>query len=242
MMQKSEFLRLIQANINAHGYHVTVVTGGALPRYAYTIGCVLIVGAELVFAGGEYYSQAQIREILDAFVSRLSREPIDAGFSVWLGLLGTFTLAPVDASWRNRVLLGAVDYHAQPDLLVWQIVPEGLHRTLDVPEMAQAFDATAQPVWQWLDRPWPFPVPAHSMVLTEVQVLRGAAATEMMRWEADDWEIFAGAGPEVPAADRRMVPLGVLLGIDPTLEPAVYLPIGKGLWRDIEALEWNEWG
>jgi hypothetical protein len=63
-----------------------------------------------------------------------------------------------------------------------------------------------------------------------------------MRWEVDDWEIFAGAGPEVPAADRRMVPLGVLLGIDPTLEPAVSLPIGKGLWRDIEALEWNEWG
>lgn len=53
MMQKREFLRLIQANINAYGYHVTVVTGGALPRYAYTIGCVLIVGAELVFAGGE---------------------------------------------------------------------------------------------------------------------------------------------------------------------------------------------
>lgn len=242
MMQKSEFLLLIQANINAHGYHVTVVTGGALPRYAYTIGCIPTVGAELVFAGGEYYSQAQVGEILANFVSRLSQEPISAGFSVRLGLLGMFTLAPVDASWRNRVLLGAVDYHTQPDLPVWQILPAGLHRTLDVPDMAQPFDVTPQPVWQWLDRPWPYPVPAHSMALTEVQVLRGTAATEVMRWETDDWEIFAGAGPEVAAADRRMVPLGLLLGIDLTLEPVVFLPIGKGLWRDSDALEWNEWG
>ncbi|WP_394345400.1 DUF4262 domain-containing protein [Hymenobacter persicinus] len=172
-MQKSEFLHLIQDNITAHGYHVTVVTGGALPRYAYTIGCVSTVGAELVFAGGEYYSQAQVGKILDAFASHPSRESIGVGFSVRLGLLGTFTLAPVDASWRNRVLLGAVDYHTQSDWPAWQIVPEGLHRTLDVPEMAQTYDATVQPVWQWLDCPWPYPVPSHSMALTEVQVLRG---------------------------------------------------------------------
>lgn len=35
-MQKSDFLSRIRSNIASSGYHVTVVTGGALPRYART--------------------------------------------------------------------------------------------------------------------------------------------------------------------------------------------------------------
>ncbi len=40
-----------------------------------------------------------------------------------------------------------------------------------------------------------------------------------MRWEKDEWEIFAGAGPDITEPERRVVPLGVLLAADPSLVP-----------------------
>ena len=240
-MQRSDFLTRIRANIASTGYHVTVVTGGALPRYAYTIGCTATIGAEFVFAGGELYSHAQVGEILDALVSMATQMPGGPPASVPVGALGHFSLVPADASWSKRLLLGAFDYYQQADIPVWQVVPDGLHRTLDVPDMAHAFEVNAQPVWQWVERRWEYPIPSDSMALTNLPVLFGEKVTEIMRWEADDWELFSGAGPDVPPADRRMVPLGVLIGLDKALERAVHLPVGRGLWRDSEELEWNEW-
>ena len=80
------------------------------------------------------------------------------------------------------------------------------------------------------------------MAITQVSVLMGEPATEVIRWETDEWEIFAGAGPDVPAAEKRIVPLGVLLGLDRALERTVHLAIGKGLWRDAAEGEWQDWG
>lgn len=240
-MQRSDFLKRISANIASAGYHVTVVTGGALPRYAYTIGCTATVGAEFVFAGGELYSQAQVGEILDAVVSGATQAPNGPPVSVPVGALGHFSLVQADASWSRRLLLGAFDYYPHADISVWQVVPDGPHRTLDVPDMAHVFAVNAQPVWQWVERPWDYPIPSNSMALTNVPVLFGEKVTEVMRWEADDWELFSGAGPEVPAADRRMVPLGVLMGLDKALERVAHLPVGQGIWRDSEELEWHDW-
>ena len=70
--------------------------------------------------------------------------------------------------------------------------------------------------------------------------MRGGRITEAVRWEETEWELFAGAGPDVVEKDVRIVPLGVLLGVDPTLEEATYLDIGKGLWRDSDS-EWVTW-
>ena len=240
-MQRSDFLKRISANIASMGYHVTVVTGGALPRYAYTIGCTATVGAEFVLAGGELYSQAQVGEILDALVSQASQVSNGPPVSVPVGALGHFSLVKADASWSTRLLLGAFDYYQQADIPVWQVVPDGPHRTLDVPDMAHVFAVDSQPVWQWLVRQWEYPVPSDSMALTHLPVLFGQPATEVMRWETDDWEVFSGAGPDVRKEDRRMVPLGVLVGLDQTLERALYLPVGKGIWRDAVELEWNDW-
>jgi len=241
-MQRSDFLSRISANIASTGYHVTVVTGGALPRFAYTIGCTTTTGAEFVFAGGELYSQAQVGEIMRALVSRIIQAPEGPHVSISVGVLGRFSLIQADASWSERLLLGAFDYHQQTTLPVWQIVPDGPHRTLDIPNMSHVFEVDSQPIWQWLARKWEYPIPGDSMALTNLPVLFGEQATEVMRWEKDDWEIFSGAGPEVPKEDRRMVPLGVLIGLDKTLERAVYLPVGKGVWRDAVELEWNDWG
>ena len=52
------------------------------------------------------------------------------------------------------------------------------------------------------------------MAITHVPVLFGGPATEVVRWGTDEWEIFASAGPDVPKEDRRIVPLGVLLGLE----------------------------
>ena len=65
--------------------------------------------------------------------------------------------------------------------------------------------------------------------------------TEVMRWEEDEWEIFAGAGPDATEDEKRVVPLGILLSADPSLLPAVDLPVGTGLWRDAQS-EWHPWG
>lgn len=240
-MQRSDFLSRISANIASTGYHVTVVIGGALPRYAYTIGCTATVGAEFVFAGGEYYSQTQVGEIIHSLVSLATQDPDGLHGSIPVGALGNFSLVPADASWSEQLLLGAFDYYQLAALPVWQIVPNDPHRTLDIPDMSHMFEVDSQPIWQWLSRKWEYPIPGDSMALTNLPVLFGEQATEVMRWEKDDWEIFSGAGPDVPKEDRRMVPLGVLIGLDTTLERAVYLPVGKGVWRDAVELEWNDW-
>ena len=236
MMEKSEFLRRISLNIASFGYHVTVVTGGALPRYAYTIGCKDTVGAEFAFAGGEYYSQAQVGEILRAIVSFANQEPNLPHLSMPVGSLGSFSVVQADTSWSKLLLLGAFDYYNQADVPVWQIVPDGNHRTLDIPDMSQVFEAAFQPVWQWLTREWNYPIPSGSMALINLPVLFGEKATEVTRWEKDDWEIFSKAGPDVQKEDIRMVPLGVLIGLDKALERTAYLPIGKGIWRDSEEI------
>ena len=241
MIQRSDFLSRIHSNISEHGHHVTVVTGGALPRFAYTIGGINTVGAEFIFAGGEYYSQVQISEIIGEIISLAEKESDWHNLSISIGLLGTFSISKANTSWSKLLLLGAFDYYNQIEIEVWQILPDGQHHTLDVPDMSQVFDVASEPVWQWLSRKWDYPVPSNSMAVSNLKVLFGEKATEVTRWEKDEWEIFAGAGPDVPKEDMRMVPLGILLGIDKSLEPAAHLNIGKGLWRDSIELEWNDW-
>ena len=242
MISRSDLLSIIKANIAQYGYHKTAVTGGELPRFAYTIGCKSTLGIEFVFAGGEYYSYVNTGEIIDNIVSLARSEPDWHNLSMHLESLGDFSISKADNSWGKLLVLGAFDYYDQAEIEVWQILPDRNHHTLDIPDMSQVFDVASQPVWQWLSRKWDYSIPSNSMAVTNLKVLFGEKATEMMRWEVDEWEIFSEAGPDVPKEDRRIVPLGVLIGIDKTLELAVYLDIGKGLWRDNIKLEWNDWG
>ncbi|HUS33510.1 MAG TPA: hypothetical protein VMZ53_33640, partial [Kofleriaceae bacterium] len=59
------------------------------------------------------------------------------------------------------------------------------------------------------------------------------------RWEEDTWEMFAGSGGEIARGDVRVVPVGTLLGNDPSLKRAVELPIGSAIWRDTG--DWKDW-
>jgi hypothetical protein len=241
MLQRSDLLARIKSNIAQTGYHVTVVTGGALPRFAYSIGCTTTLGAEFIFAGGEFYSKNQVKEIIAATISLATTQSAWPDLVVSLGSLGNFSLVKAVTSWSKLLLLGAIDYYPQADLQVWQIMPDQAHHTLEIPAMTQSFDAAAQPVWQWLVRPWEYPIPRQSMAITNLEVLAGAKATEVTRWEEAEWEIFAGAGPDIPKAAMRIVPLGTLLGIDSSLELAVDLEIGAGLWREPVAFDWHTW-
>jgi hypothetical protein len=57
--------------------------------------------------------------------------------------------------------------------------------------------------------------------------------------------MFSGAGPEVPEEEVFPVPLATLLAFDPSLEPALDLRIGSGLFREHDqtgrALAWQPW-
>lgn len=241
-MQRGDFLNRIKLNIAENGYHVTLVADGELPRFAYTIGCTDTLGAEFLFAGGEFYSKDDVSTIIRGVTSLVATGVDWNSIILQNSLLGDFRVAKADNSWSKLLALGVFDYYNRSDVSIWQIVPDIQHHTLDVPDTSKIFDAGSEPVWQWLSRKWDYPIPKNSVAFTDLPVLFGKEATEVMRWETGEWEIFSEDGNAVPKEDRRVVALGTLLGIDSTLEAAVSLDIGKGLWRDSVELVWNDWG
>jgi hypothetical protein len=242
MMERTDFLKTIQSNIDRTGYHVTVVAGISLPRWAYTIGCKESFGFELIFAGGEFYSKDNVGTILNEMIQKLKKGEEWQSLSLNLKSLGSFSLSSVHKTWGEKLALGVYDFYNQSDIQTLQILPDKEHFTIDVPNMSGEFDVNNQSIWKWLVREWDYPIPRDSTVVTNLKVLFGEKATEVMRWEAKEWEIFAGKGPDVQKEDMRALPLAILLGIDNSLEPVIQLKVGKGLWRDTENLVWNPWG
>jgi hypothetical protein len=55
--------------------------------------------------------------------------------------------------------------------------------------------------------------------------------TEASRWEETEREIFAGAGPDTPDDEVRVVPLATLLGYDASLEPVTRLEVSGAIRR-----------
>ena len=107
--------------------------------------------------------------------------------------------------------------------------------------MSKRYNAKEEPIWQWLKYDWNYLAPKDSNVVTNLSALKGEPITEVMRWENDEWEMFAGPGPDVDKNDIRIVSLGIILGIDSSLESTLALEVGKGIWRDDEHSEWNNW-
>jgi hypothetical protein len=242
MIERPELFKRISSDIERVGYHLTLVAGNILPRFAYTIGGINTFGSELIFAGGELYSRYDLSNIFSHAFDELKRGVQWKDVSIDLGSLGTFSLSLVHRSWCKLLALDAFDFYNEQEIKALQILPDRKHHTLDIPDLSTEFEGESNPVWQWLTREWDVPIPNDSMAVTNIEVLFGTRATEVMRWEENEWEIYAGAGPDVPKEDMRTVPLAVLTGIDKSLEPAMHLPIGKGLWRDPIALVWNNWG
>jgi hypothetical protein len=242
-LEKKSALELIRSNIAKHGHHIYLVQGSeAVPRYAYTIGLREPLGAELVFAGAAVFYADDVTRVINEVAGRLTAgtNPSETAFTV--EPLGTFSLQVVDASWASELLLGASDFYGVPTIPALQILPDEDHWTIDVPNLARAWSATAEPVWRWRREPWAYPVPRNSLATTNLDALRGGRITEAARWEEEQWELFAGAGPDVPPDEIRVVPLGTLLAVDQSLDAVTQLDVGRALWRDAEDGDWNRWG
>jgi len=241
-------LERIKHNIATHGFHIYVVQGnGPTPRFVYTIGLRESLGAEVVLAGAlSYEKKKDVLVIVDSLVEQLGKGAGDAAPAAWqsrftVDELGSFSFRSADSSWTRPLLLGALDYYGLEDVAAFQIVPDDQHMTIDVPRMDREWNADTEPIWRWKHEPWPYPVPAASEAMTNLDALRGRRITEACRWEDDYWEMFAGAGPDVPKDAARLVPLGCLLAADPSLVRAIDLPIGRGVRRDSDGGDWRPW-
>jgi hypothetical protein len=234
-------LNEIRKNIAERGFHTYGVTGGGYPHYGYTIGLSESIGAELVVAGAYFYSLKEVSEVIRGIADELRLPDGWVSQKFEFGSLGVFSLRKVHESWAKSLLLGVFDFYQVDSVNAFQIVPDEAHLTIEIPDLSQPWSPDLAPSWRWLHQEWTYPVPKDSVAITNLDALRGKRTTEVMRWEEDEWEIFAGAGPDVPEEERRVVPLGVLLAADESLIPVVNLTIGTGLWRDAVS-EWHTWG
>ena len=232
-------IQLIDKNIGELGHHITVVTNGAEPRYAYTIGAIQKLGFELLFAGGAYFVYEEVLEIINNVIKYLKESPGHNHFKV--NSYGEFTIAKVHPSWSKLMMLGYFDYYKTTDVNAFQLIPGPQHYTFDIPDMSVEWKESTQPVWKWLSKKWDYAFPESSNIITNLDALRGSKVTEVMRTEVNEWEAFAGAGPEIEKEEIRIVSVGTLLGLDSSLEPILDLSVGKGIWRDQTELIWNAW-
>ena len=191
-------------------------------------------------AGGSIYDADSVGLILNRLAADIGPQMKWDGLHVETDSHGSFSLRKAHRSWANELMLGALDYYAAAEVPAYQIVPDPEHLTIDVPNMTEPWHPRIALPWQWLREQWNYPVPPDSVATTNLQALRGERITEAARWEEDQWELFAGAGPDVPKEDVRVVPLGTLLAADDSLDPVVHLPVGSGLWRDANS-EWQRW-
>jgi uncharacterized protein DUF4262 len=236
--QRQRALDDIRENIARGGQHIYMVIGEKTPRFAYTIGLSESAGVELILAGAIFYMRDEVERVLLEAVAHLKASRDRKLFEV--AGLGSFTFCEVDSSWAKELMLGVFDYYQKKDISALQIVPDQDHWTIDVPNMSVPRSGSQEPVWKWLSEPWTYPVRKDSTAVTDLAALRGERITEAYRWEEDEWELFAGAGPDVAKDEMRVVALGTLLAVDPSLEPLVGLTIGTGMWRD-EVSEWHAW-
>jgi hypothetical protein len=238
--QQKQVLDRIRENIARSGQHVYVVSGGETPRFAYTIGVSESVAVELILAGAIFYMKDEVVRIINDIAVQLKAQRERKVFEV--AELGSFTLRKVHGTWATEFMLGAFDYYQKRDIPAPQIVPDKAHWTIDVPDMSAPWSATKEPVWRWLHEPWTYPVPKDATAATNLAALRGQRITEVTRWEEDEWEMFAGAGPDVTEEEMRVVALGTLVAADKSLDPVVHLAMGEGLWRDPDpGSEWHPW-
>jgi len=238
--QRRLALERIQQNIARHGHHVYVVTGAPIPHFTYTIGLHRRLGAEFVMAGAYYYSSDEAARIMNEIATRPKVADHFESSQFEIAPYGRFSIRLVDPTWVIRLMLGALDYYQVTEIRTFQVLPDKNHWTVDIPDLARPWSPNAAPAWRWLDEPWTYPIPSKSVAATNIGALRGERVTEAMRWEDDEWELFAGAGPDVPRDEIRVVPIGILLAADDSLSPVVNLRVGSGLWRDAIS-EWRPW-
>jgi len=240
--KRQAILDKIRASIDSHGYHVRIVDSGPSPRFAYTIGLHPKLGFEIVFAEGFFFMTSEMIGVVNAIARRLQAGETFGKSGLSVDGSGSFVLSEADASWTTKMLLGAMDYFNIELLRAFQISPDRGHWTIDVPDMQEPWNPAVQQIWKWLEADWSYPIALNSKAITNIDALRGHPVTEVTRWEDDEWEMFAGASPEIEKSDIRAVPLGTMIALDETLRSVFDLELGSGLWRNEEDGTWQAWG
>jgi len=236
-MANKEFLQIIRTNIDEIGYHLTLVNGGQHPDFSYSIGLTEKLGFELIIAGGGFISIEENESVFNGILNSLkSGYPVGSEFI--LPNNDIYYLIKAESSWSKKLMLGVYDYYNVDEIIAYQIVPED--RPIDTPLMSEPMISN-DPIWKWLDIDWDIDAPKNSYVITDINSLKGKTIIELTRWEENVWEMFSQPGPDVSEGDIRTVPLGTILGIDPTLEVIISLVIGQGLWRDNKHSSWQDW-
>ena len=239
-MTRKDFLDLIETHIFNKGYHLTTVMGNSqLPRFSYTIGLTKYLGYELIFAGGIIYLKDDLTNIFDFIVKTVKSDNTASKFEI--EKIGSFTLRSADTSWNELTLLGAYDFYNTKKIQAMQIIPDKKHCTFDIPDMSKEFIANSEPIWHYLVDDWNYKVPKNSTVTTNLKALFGEKITEIMRWEENVWEMFVGNPSDDLEENMRVISLGTIIGIDPSILYALDLKIGTGIWRDTVKLNWNKW-
>lgn len=239
--ERQAILDRIKASIDSHGYHVRIVDGGPSPRFAYTIGLHGSIGFELVFAGGSFFTLSEAKNVVNETAQIIRTKRSSEAMPIVFPAMGTFSLGMVDPSWSRKLLLGALDYFGLEQIRALQIVPDEDHWTFDIPNMDEAWNPNSNPAWKWLEHAWELPNSPRSAAITNLDALRGHPITEVMRWEEEEWEMFAGAGPDVDKSEVRIVPLATMVAHDASLEMVFDLAVGSGLWREEGGDEWHPW-
>lgn len=234
------FLDKIHSNIQKLGIHITSVKQGVLPRFTYSIGLKEKLGYELIFAGGYYFNYEEIIEIIKSISSSKLIEFDNSEISI--AKYGKFNFLEVDYTWSSELCLGVYDYYNDEEVLVKQIIPQTDFMTFDIPNLSKSKFIVNQPIWNWVEENWEYNVSKESIVITNLKALRGEPITEIMRWETNEWEMFAGSGEEELKSNIRILPLASVLAFDKTLLESINLKVGKGMWRDSYESDWNDWG
>ncbi len=177
--QRKRALDLIRENIARTGLHVYVVSGGSTPRFAYTIGVSESIGAELILAGAIFSMKDDVLEIINGIFAQLKAQRDREVFDI--AGQGSFTLRRVHSSWATEFMLGAFDYYEKRDVAAFQILPDKIHWTVDIPDMSAPWSGAKEPVWRWLREPWPYPVSKDATATTNLAALHGQRITQAMR-------------------------------------------------------------
>lgn len=241
---RNYFLDLIRQNIEKSGLHLYSVAGGESPRYLYTIGLFEKLKFELILPGLATVPVRACAHILNTMEEELTGGVSPQELSLELPPFGTFSLGPVHHSWSKPLMLGALDYYNLKEVKAWQVVPDKEHGTIDVPSMAFPFNKDTNPVWQWMDGGWPYSVPSDTHVVADLDMMKGFGASEVMRWEEDEWQMFSRSQQDIPKEEMFPLPLATLIAFDPSLEAILDIEVGTGLYREYEVDRigpWKKW-
>jgi hypothetical protein len=219
------------------------INGGPTPPWYYTVGLNRESAVpELVLAGTTVLLRDAVQTALNELADKIrtSDTELRPGSVLDAGDIGLVELRAIHPSWATHLLLGAIDYYDGRDFEALQIVPPTAF--VDTPNLAEAYDADREPSWRWLTEPWPFAIPPETLAITDTSALAGRPITVVNhnRPAEDDvpWEFYA-TQEDLTEDILRLVPVGTLVAIDPTLADVLDLEPGTWAERETETGSWD---